>query len=236
MDILFLAILTFYIFFKLSKHLGKIDEEEKKQIEEKVVLMKAAQAKAQSHVQDMLKQQEKLVGAASTANNFEKTDKVIAEENKLLSNLDETNKRNLEEILSRCNINLSFFLTGAKSAFEIVIKSFAAADLGTLKMLLSDKLYQGFEAAINQRKTEEKILTTNLISLEKCEIISALTIENNASIAVKFVSKQINYISSKTGEIIEGKKDEIVEVTDVWTFKKDITSPNPNWVISATGA
>jgi predicted lipid-binding transport protein (Tim44 family) len=63
-----------------------------------------------------------------------------------------------------------------------------------------------------------------------------MTLENNASIVIKFVSKQINYICDKEEKIIEGKKDEINEITDIWTFKKDLTSPNPNWIINSTSA
>ena len=53
---------------------------------------------------------------------------------------------------------------------------------------------------------------------------------------VKIISKQINYISDKEQKIIEGKKDEISEIIDVWTFKKDVKSPNPNWLVSATSS
>jgi predicted lipid-binding transport protein (Tim44 family) len=59
-------------------------------------------------------------------------------------------------------------------------------------------------------------------------------LEDTASIVVKFVSKQINYVVDKDGNIITGRKDEISEVTDIWTFKRDVTSANPNWLISAT--
>jgi predicted lipid-binding transport protein (Tim44 family) len=227
MDILFFALLSAYIFFKLSKHLGKIDEQEKKQIEEKIIFMRDAQDK----MQEILKQQEKLVGSASTIKSSVNQNEV--EES--LKNLNSESKSNVSEILSRCNIDLPFFLTGAKSAFEMVIKSFSSGDLETLKSLLSERLYQGFEFAVNARISEEKTLTTNLIVIKNSDIFSASLEGNIALITVKFVSKQINYISLKTGEVVEGKKDEISEVTDIWTFKKDITSPDPNWVISQTG-
>ncbi len=225
MDIIFFAVLAFYIFFKLSKHLGKIDEEERKEIEQKLMQIKAVN----KQVMEQAKQKEIVVGASSTAaqKNFE---------DQIISSLIEPTKQNLLNILASCNITAGFFISGAKYAFEIVIKSFAAGDLSSLKMLLSEKIYQGFEAAINQRKVQETTMTTNLISIEKSEIISAVAIDNMASIAVKFTSKQINYISDKNGTITVGKKDEIYEVIDIWTFKKDVTSPNPNWLISATGS
>ena len=114
-------------------------------------------------------------------------------------------------------------------AFEMVINAFAKDDLETLKILLSEKIYQGFELAINNRKNLEQKLNTNLISIDKSEIISAILVDNYASIIVKFYSQQINYITDKDGKIIEGKKDEIAKINDIWTFKKDINSNNPNF-------
>ena len=121
-------------------------------------------------------------------------------------------------------------------AFEMIINAFSKDDSETLKNLLSEKIFQGFNLAIEERKTNEKKLTTNLISIDKVEILSAMLIENQASIVVKIISKQINYISDKEQVIIEGKKDEISEITDLWTFKKDIKSSNPNWFVSATSS
>lgn len=225
MDIIFFAALAFYIFFKLSKHLGRIDEEEKQQIEARLEQMKIIQ----QQILNQAKQQEKIVGTSSTEVKNQNDDNAFL-------NLDETSKQNLITILQQSNITAEFFLQGAKSAFEIIIKSFASGDLQSLKLLLSDKIFSGFELAINKRKAEEKILTTNLISIAKAEIISALILENIASVVIKFVSKQINYLSGKDGKILDGKKDEIVEVADIWTFKRDLTSSNPNWMVSTTNS
>jgi len=225
MDIIFFAALAAFIFYKLSKELGKVDEDERKKIQEKLIKTREEIQKVQEHI--LAKAQEKIVGASSTSSQNKS-------EEKILENLDEATKQSLVAILTSCKISAEFFLTGAKSAFEMVVKAFSLADLKMLKILLSEKIYQGFEGAINQRKTEEKTLTTNLISIEKSEIISAKMLENNAIIVVKFVSKQINYISNKSGEIIEGKKEEILELNDFWTFQKDITSSNPNWLVVST--
>jgi len=225
MDIIFFAALAFYIFFRLNKQLGKIDEEEKNQIQEKL----AKRREEILEMQQKIAQQEKIVGASSTVESSQNQS-----EDKFLSSLDEAGKRDLSNILQSCKISAEFFVSGAKSAFEMILKAFATADLETLKFLLSEKIYQSFESAINQRKSGEQTLTTNLISIEKAEIISVAIFENVASIAVKIVSKQINYVTDKSGQVVDGRKDEISEITDVWTFKKDITSPDPNWIINAT--
>jgi predicted lipid-binding transport protein (Tim44 family) len=225
MDIIFFAAIAFFIFYKLNKQLGKIDEEEKKNIELKVVSAREKILEAQQVIKQQQQQQSSLT--IETDNQVSK---------KILNSLDAATKESFSNILNRTNISAEFFVNGVKSAFEMILKAFASADLETLKFLLSDKIFKGFEGAIIQRKSAEKTLITNLISIEKSEIISALIFENNASVVMKIVSKQINYIIDSKGQTVEGKKDEINEITDIWTFKKDINSANPNWVVSATGS
>lgn len=223
MDILFFAVLAGFIFYKLSKQLGKIDEEEKKHVEEKIAQMRVVKEQVVAQMQ----QQEKIIGASSTQNKSEET---------ILAAIDDKIKEDLIPILQSSNVSAGFFIEGAKSAFEMVLKAFAAADLEGLKSLLAENIYDGFEAAINENKSAGKVITTNLIAINEVTILSARMLENTASIIVRFVSKQINYISDKDGKIIVGRKDEISEVIDVWTFKRDVTSPNPNWIISATNS
>ena len=228
MDLVILAIITAYIFYRLSKNLGKIDEEEKNEIHKKLFerkkqieeILNRAQQNSSAQTQN---KEEKIIGASST------TQKEFAD-------LNQATQDNLTKIFEVCNINYEFFINGAKMAFEMIINAFSKDDSETLKNLLSEKIFQGFSLAIEERKANEKKLTTNLISIDKVEILSAMLIENQASIVVKIISKQINYISDKEQKIIEGKKDEISEITDLWTFKKDVKSSNPNWLVSATSS
>lgn len=231
MDIIILAILTAYIFYRLNKNLGKIDEEEKREIHKKLLERK-------KQIEEILKRaQYSADNNSPNPSNINSPEKVIGSKSTIeskIENLDSATQENLSKIFNACNINYDFFINGVKMAFEMVINSFAKEDFETLKLLLTDKIFAGFEKAINNRKESQNVLTTNLISIDKVEILSALTIDNIASIAVKIYSKQINYITNKDGKIIQGKKDEIFNIIDLWTLKKDITSPNPNWQISAT--
>ena len=219
MDILFFAAVAFFIFLKLNKQLGKVDEEEKKQIEAKVAQRREEIAAIKGQIIQKITE----ISAEQTQS-----------EEKILAPLDVATRENLSNILSRCNLSAEFFVNGAKSAFEMILKAFSTADVETLKTLLSDNIYKGFEGAINARRSQEQTLVTNLIAIEKTEILSAALVGDVASVVIKFTSKQINYISDKNDQIVEGKKDEISELSDVWTFRKDVTSPNPNWVVSNT--
>ncbi len=222
MDIIFFAAIALYVFWKLREQFGKVDEEEKKQIQEKVSRKKEIISAVQSQVMAVKKKMDEQSTAQNQAND------------KIISTIEASSQENFRKILTACNISAEFFLNGAKSTFEMVIKAFAGADLQGLRLLLSDKVYAGFEQAIIQRKAEEKTLVSNLISINAAEIVSVLLVDNTASVVVKFVSNQINYIVDKAGQMIEGGKDEIRELTDVWTFKKDIAATNKNWVISST--
>ncbi len=222
MDIIFFAAIALYIFFKLKSQLGKIDEDEKRSIQEKI--------NHRNKILEEVKKQIAIVGQKTTADR----EKEKIEEEKFLQNIDYKSKEVFLKAMSSCNMSTAFFINGAKSAFEMVIKAFSVGDLETLKFLLSEKIYQNFEQAISQRKASGKVLVSNIISVENAEIISALMIENKVSIVVKITSKQINYVSDHQGEVIEGGKNEINELTDVWTFTKDITSQDPNWIIVST--
>ncbi len=226
MDILFFAALAFYIFLRLNKNLGKIDEEEKKMIEERIAKKQQAIVEIAKKITETSKEQ--------TMKIVEPIIKKAEEEKKILDALEPEVSKALSEILAKCQITADFFLNAVKSSFEMIIKAFASGDLAILEMLLSKKIFQGFEAAISNRKEHNRTLITNLIAIDKAEIISAKIIENNASVVVKIVSKQINYITDVDGKIIEGRKDDIMEITDVWTFQKDLTDSNPNWVVVVT--
>lgn len=227
MDIIILAIITAVIFYRLNKSLGTIDEDEKREIHKKLLERK-------KQIEEILERAQK-----SSNNPTAQNEKIIGSKSTSQKEFDEINsdtKENLQKIFNSCNINYEFFINGAKMAFEMVINAFYKGDLETLKILLSEKIYQGFETAINQRKSQNQTLVTNLISINKAEIISAILLDKQASIVVKIFSSQINFISDKDQNIINGKKDEIHEVIDIWTFKKDITSSDPNWKIFSTSS
>lgn len=223
MDIIFFAAISIFIFLKLRAELGKISDEEKTKIVDK----------AKTNREKIAAIQNQIINATSKV-----IEETIEQRNqadtKALGNISDSLKQTLNQIFQRCNIDSTFFIEGVKSCFEMTIKAFAQKDLETLKFLLSEKIYSGFEAAISQREVEEKTLNSNLISFEKLEVIDVKIVDNKALVTIKIISKQINYFTDKNEQIIEGRKDEINEMTDIWTFKKDLNSTNPNWIVSLT--
>ncbi len=128
------------------------------------------------------------------------------------------------------------FVEGAKAAYEMIIDGFANGDKATLKNLLSKDVFDGFARAIDERGAQGHRVESRFVGIDKAVIQSAGLSGDKASITVEFVSELITATYNKAGEVIDGDPGHVQEVTDVWTFERDITSQDPNWRLVATQA
>ena len=65
------------------------------------------------------------------------------------------------------------FLSGAKMAYEMIVMSFADADRKTLKNLLSNEVYDGFAAALDEREAKGETVQSSFIGIDNADIIAA---------------------------------------------------------------
>jgi predicted lipid-binding transport protein (Tim44 family) len=128
------------------------------------------------------------------------------------------------------------FIAGARAAYEMVVTAYAEGDRRTLKNLLSRDVYEGFDAAITEREKRGETAETRFVSLDTAEIVGAEMRGKSAQVTVRFVSQLISVTRDKSGAVIDGNPEKVTEVTDVWTFARDIASRDPNWKLIATEA
>jgi predicted lipid-binding transport protein (Tim44 family) len=128
------------------------------------------------------------------------------------------------------------FLTGARAAYEMIVTAFAEGDRRTLKNLLSRDVYDGFEQAIGDREKRGDIVESRFVSIDNASITTAELRGRNAQVTVRFQSKLVSVTRNKAGEVIDGNADRVTDVTDVWTFSRDLSSRDPNWKLVATEA
>ncbi len=126
------------------------------------------------------------------------------------------------------------FLEGGSKAFEMIVTAFARHDIDTLRPLLSTEVFGRFAAAIQDREERGETMETELVVLKPAKLESAEMHGTRAEVAVRFQSEQVNVIKDKDGKIIEGDKDHVDSLTDIWTFARDMSSRDPNWVLIAT--
>lgn len=127
------------------------------------------------------------------------------------------------------------FITGARTAYEMVVTAFANGDRRQLRSLLSRDVYDGFDAAIAERERRNETAETRFVSIDG-SIITAAELRNRttAQITVRFVSKLVSATRDRNGAVIDGNAEKVADVTDVWTFARDVSSRDPNWKVIAT--
>lgn len=128
------------------------------------------------------------------------------------------------------------FVDGARQAFEMIVQAFAEGEGKTLKQLLSKEVYENFAGAIREREKAGQRMEDTLYGIDSAEIVAAGMQGSIASVTVKFVSQQINVTYDNEGRVIAGDPSEVVTVTDIWTFQRDVKSRDPNWELAETSS
>jgi predicted lipid-binding transport protein (Tim44 family) len=128
------------------------------------------------------------------------------------------------------------FITGARAAYEMIVTAFAEGDRRQLRSLLSREVYDGFDAAIGERESRGETAESRFVSIDGSTITAAEQRARTAQITVRFVSKLISVTRGRTGDVIDGNAEKVTDVTDVWTFAREVSSRDPNWKVVATEA
>jgi predicted lipid-binding transport protein (Tim44 family) len=126
------------------------------------------------------------------------------------------------------------FCAGARAAFTAIVEAFAKDDVSTLRPLLDTPTFSSFEAAIRARAERREKAETTLIGFEGSDIAAAELQGTQASVTVRFVSEQINVVRNADGQIADGNPNEVQKVVDLWTFRRDTKSSDPNWLLTKT--
>ena len=131
--------------------------------------------------------------------------------------------------------DVQHFLTGARAAYEMVVTAFAAGDRRQLRGLLSREVYDGFDGAISEREARGETVESKFVSIDSATVGAAeLRNRSTAQITVRFVSKLVSATRDRSGAVIDGNAEKVTEVTDLWTFARDVSSRDPNWKVVAT--
>ncbi len=126
------------------------------------------------------------------------------------------------------------FIDGARQAYEMIVTAFAEGNRKVLKDLLSKEVFEGFSEAIADRESRAEQIDQSFVGINKANIVEAEVKGGLAQLTVKFVSQLISATRDKSGAVIGGDPQKIKEVTDIWTFAREVASRNPNWRLVAT--
>jgi predicted lipid-binding transport protein (Tim44 family) len=126
------------------------------------------------------------------------------------------------------------FIAGARSAYEMIVTAFAKGDRATLGNLLAPEPLDNFSKAIAARAASGETTQTTLVSIDAATLEDARLVGPAAQITVRFAAKLISHTRDRSGAVVEGSADAVVDHLDIWTFSRNTGSRNPNWQLSAT--
>ena len=126
------------------------------------------------------------------------------------------------------------FVDGAKVAYEMIVQGFAEGDRKSLKTLLSNEVYQGFDQAISAREKAGQKVKSTFVGIEKAELTDARLDGSEVTITLRVVSQLISATYDAEGAVVEGNADSVAEVVDSWSFARDTRSRDPNWKLVQT--
>jgi predicted lipid-binding transport protein (Tim44 family) len=126
------------------------------------------------------------------------------------------------------------FLEGAKAAYRMILESFWKGDLAAVRPHVDDHVYETFASAVEQRKTDELTLDNRLVAIDQAVISEAMIDRDVAVVTVRFEADIAAVTRNAGGEVVAGSLSDAVQTRDLWTFRRDISSRDPNWRLIET--
>jgi predicted lipid-binding transport protein (Tim44 family) len=121
------------------------------------------------------------------------------------------------------SFDVEHFMGGAKAAYEMIVGAFAKGDRETLRGLLTQRVYESYDAAITKRE-QGGGHGPELVRLKSLELADAALEGSIARVAVKFEA-----------ELAEGAHG-MREARERWTFERDVRASDPNWRLARVSA
>ena len=126
------------------------------------------------------------------------------------------------------------FLEGAKSAYRMVLESFWKGDLEALRGHVDEHVYETFAGAVEQRKADGLTLDNRLVCIDQAVISEAALERGVAALTVRLEADIAAVTRNSTGEVVAGSLSDAVQTRDLWTFRRDTSSRDPNWLLIET--
>ncbi|HZC37762.1 MAG TPA: Tim44/TimA family putative adaptor protein [Sphingomicrobium sp.] len=126
------------------------------------------------------------------------------------------------------------FLEGAKAAYRLILESFWKGDLEAVRSHIDDHVYETFAGAVEQRKKDGLTLDNRLVTIEQAVISEASAERGVAILTVRFEADIAAVTRNSAGEVVAGSLSDAVQTRDLWTFRRDTNSRDPNWVLIET--
>ncbi|MES2137922.1 MAG: Tim44/TimA family putative adaptor protein [Pseudomonadota bacterium] len=132
------------------------------------------------------------------------------------------------------SFDVARFLEGAKAAYRMILEAFWKGDLDTLRSHVEPHVYDAFAAAVEQRTKDGLTLENRLVTIDQAVISEASVERSVALVTVRFEADIAAVTRSAEGQVVAGSLSDAVQTRDRWSFRRDLSSPDPNWLLIET--
>jgi predicted lipid-binding transport protein (Tim44 family) len=126
------------------------------------------------------------------------------------------------------------FVEGARAAYRMILEAYWRGDKDELSHLCDADVLSAFVAAIDARAEAGEVVDNRLVRVEDASILAASFIAPDARLTVRFVSDIAAVTRDADGKVIAGSLNDAVEVRDLWTFRRNVHSSHPDWMLAET--
>jgi predicted lipid-binding transport protein (Tim44 family) len=132
------------------------------------------------------------------------------------------------------SFDVARFLDGAKSAYRMILEAFWKGDLEALRTHVDAHVYEAFKAAVDQRKNDGLTLDNRLVVIDQAVISEAALERGVAVVTVRFEADIAAITRNAEGQVVAGSLSDAVQTRELWTFRRDTGSRDPNWLLIET--
>ena len=115
------------------------------------------------------------------------------------------------------NFDVEQFRRGAREAYKMIISAYAEGDRKTLQQMVDDDVFEAWDNAITQREASG-VDPYKLLRIRKLSIDDAELDGSTARIMIRYEAELGDGENTRTAR-------------DIWTFKHDVNSSDPNWLL-----
>jgi predicted lipid-binding transport protein (Tim44 family) len=132
------------------------------------------------------------------------------------------------------SFDVARFLEGGQAAYRMILEAFWRGDREELRHLVGGDVLATFEEAITAREEAGEQLDNRLVQIEKAVIQDARLTGRSAEVDVRFDADIAAVTRDREGKVIAGTLTDAIPTHDVWTFRRNLASGDPNWLLVET--
>ena len=132
------------------------------------------------------------------------------------------------------SFDVARFLEGAKSAYRLILEHYWKGELDEVRSHVDDHVFETFAGAVEQRGKDGLKLDNRLVAIEQALIAEATLERSIAVVTVRFEADIAAVTRNSEGEVVAGSLSDAVQTRDLWTFRRDLSSRDPNWLLIET--